>query len=284
MTDQLRVGMVNFINTAPIYTVWKQRGNNERWQVVEAVPARLNRMLEDGKLDIGIVSSHEYALHPENYYVLDSLSISSSGAVGSVYLFADCSLSSLHGRTVQLSPQSQTSNSLVKIILENFLDIRPDYRSGRDSEKTAPARVAIGDEALRLHGALSYLTVLDMGQAWLDFTDLPFVFAVWAVRRQVWEQRSAEILELQRELLSCVDEGHCNLSAIAALAAPRIPMDVEDCRRYLAGIEYDLTAAKKEGLHHFYKLLSERGEVPAQALPVRYCGAETSQEPESLSV
>ena len=144
MTDQLRVGMVNFINTAPIYTVWKQRGNNERWQVVEAVPARLNRMLEDGKLDIGIVSSHEYALHPENYYVLDSLSISSSGAVGSVYLFADCPLSSLHGRTVQLSPQSQTSNSLVKIILENFLDIRPDYRSGSDSEKTVPAMVAVG--------------------------------------------------------------------------------------------------------------------------------------------
>ena len=55
-------------------------------------------------------------------------------------------------------------------------------------------------------------------------------------------------------------------------------MDAENCRRYLAGIEYDLTSAKKEGLHHFYKLLIDRGEVPAQALPVRYCGSSVLQE------
>lgn len=272
MPDQLRVGMVNFINTAPLYFTWQERGNNSRWQVVEEVPARLNRLLDDGELDLGIVSSHEYALHPDKYYVLDNLSISSSGAVGSVYLFADCPLSALQGRTVQLSPQSQTSNSLARLILENFLEIRPHYLTDPEDGAAPPAKVAIGDEALRLYGAKRFPTVLDLGQAWLDLTDLPFVFAVWAVRREAWEERKDEILALQQELFSCVEEGHRNLEAIAAKAAPRIPMEQASCQRYLNGIEYDLTEAKKQGLHRFYELLIERGEVPGGALPVKYCG------------
>ncbi|MEJ2688930.1 MAG: menaquinone biosynthesis protein [Deltaproteobacteria bacterium] len=272
MRDQLRIGMVNFINTAPMYFTWQERGNNSRWQVVEAVPSKLNRLLDDGELDLGIVSSHEYALHPDKYYVLDNLSISSSGAVGSVYLFADCPLSELARKKVLLSPQSQTSNSLVRIILENFLEIRPQYLLAPEKEPEAPAKVAIGDEALRLYGAHRYPTVLDLGQAWLDLTGLPFVFAVWAVRREAWEQRKEDILAIQQELFSCVEEGHRNLPVIAAKAAPRIPMEPASCERYLAGIEYDLAAAKKEGLQHFYKLLIERREVPGSALPVNYCG------------
>lgn len=272
MSDQLRIGMVNFINTAPLYFTWQKRGNNSRWQVVEEVPAKLNRLLDAGELDLGIVSSHEYALHPDKYHVLDNLSISSSGAVGSVYLFADCPLSELHGRAVLLSPQSQTSNSLARIILENFLEISSQYLFKPRTKATPPAKVAIGDEALRLYGANRFPTVLDLGQAWLDLTGLPFVFAVWAVRRQAWQERKDEILAIQRELLSCVEEGRRNLATIAAKAAARIPMDPADCRHYLTGIEYDLTVAKKEGLQRFYELLIERREVPAQALPVCYCG------------
>ena len=272
MHDQLRIGMVNFINTAPMYFTWQERGNNSRWRVVEAVPSKLNRLLDDGELDLGIVSSHEYALHPDQYYVLDNLSISSSGAVGSVYLFADCPLSELDGQAVLLSPQSQTSNSLVRVILENFFEICPEYLFTPEKGKKPQAKVAIGDEALRLYGAQSFPTVLDLGQAWLDLTGMPFVFAVWAVRRETWEQRKEDILVVQQELFSCVEEGHRNLAAIAARAAVRIPMAPASCERYLTGIEYDLTAAKKEGLHHFYKLLIERREVPPGALPVRYCG------------
>jgi len=37
--------MVNYINTAPIYEVWKETINNDCYQVVEEPPSVLNRML-----------------------------------------------------------------------------------------------------------------------------------------------------------------------------------------------------------------------------------------------
>lgn len=264
--------MVNFINTATFYTVWKKRNQPGNWQVVEAVPSRLNRLLHEGELDLGIVSSHEYALHPDEYYVLDGLSISSSGPVGSVYLFADCGLEDLDGREIRLSPQSQTSNSLVGILLEKFFKIHPRYLTGGVADRPTAGRVAIGDEALRLYQKNNITTVLDLGQAWLDHTGLPFVFAVWAVRRAVWERKAEEIKRIQNELFDCIEEGRRSMAAIAAEAAPQIPMPVEDCCRYLQGIEYDLGDPKRNGLQRFYELLIERREVPARALPIHYCG------------
>ncbi len=55
----------------------------------------------------------------------------------------------------------------------------------------ADAAVLIGDAALRanLHdGPRLGLEVHDLGQMWKDWTGLPFVFAVWATRREYLER------------------------------------------------------------------------------------------------
>ena len=70
-----RIGMVNFLNTAPLYEVWKRTVFRPEWQVTEAPPSTLNRLLHQGALDLGFISSHEYALHPEEYKILGNLSI-----------------------------------------------------------------------------------------------------------------------------------------------------------------------------------------------------------------
>jgi len=44
--------MVNYINTAPIYEIWKEQVHEADWQVIEAPPAGLNRMLAADKLDM----------------------------------------------------------------------------------------------------------------------------------------------------------------------------------------------------------------------------------------
>ena len=84
----VKIGMVNYINTAPIHEIWKSRNHHPSWQMVEAHPATLNRMLAVGEIDLGFVSSHEYGIRPENYQILDDLSISAHDTVGSVFLFS----------------------------------------------------------------------------------------------------------------------------------------------------------------------------------------------------
>lgn len=272
-----RIGMVNFINTAPLYEVWRESVRRRDWLVTEAPPSVLNRMLFDGELDLGFVSSHEYASHPGNYKILSNLSISATGPVGSVFLFSEVDFSELSERLVLLSSQSQTSVSLVKIILEEFYGVRPHYVSGLASEigddLVRPAAVlAIGDEALRLSEAGAYPYKLDLGEAWSRETGLPFVFAVWAVREEFCRKDPDTVVAIHHELLRCVEEGRARLAEISARVAPRIPMAVDNCRRYLQGIEYDLSDEKLQALTHFFEYLIKRGEVPASALPLNVCG------------
>jgi len=271
----IRIGMVNFINTAPLYEVWKKRSAENphpAWWVFEGPPAQLNRMLEDGELDLGFISSHEYAQHPQSYRILSNLSISADGEVGSVFLFSELPIGELDGKLVELSPLSQTSNSLIKIILEDYYHVRPEYCLFVP-ERTARGRavLAIGDQALRLRDEGRYPVVIDLSQIWQRHTGLPFVFAVWAVRADCCPARPAEVRAIHNELLSCVRVGRPQLAAISAQVAPRIPMTYIACHDYLKQIEYDLGPAKIKGLEIFYQHLLKRQEASAAALPLKIC-------------
>ncbi len=271
------IGMVNFINTAPLYEVWLQSVHRPDWRVTEAPPTALNRMLFESELDLGFVSSHEYAAHPEQYKILSDLSISATGKVGSVFLFSEVQPQALADRLILLSSQSQTSVNLIKIILEEFYGVRPRYVCGQTSEigddLVRPAAVlAIGDEALRLASSGQYAVQMDLGEVWQKHTGLPFVFAVWAVREEFCQEDPDSVVAVHQELLRCVQQGKEELQAISAKVAPRIPMEPEACYRYLQGIEYDLGPEKLEALTLFFEYLIKRGEVPESALPLKICG------------
>lgn len=272
-----RIGMVNYINTAPLYEVWRQSVHRSDWQVTEAPPAVLNRMLHANELDLGFVSSQEYALHPGAYRILSDLSISATGPVGSVFLFSQVPVEHLDQKLVLLSSQSQTSVSLVKIILEEFYQVHPRYRHGMvtesDSGVEQPVAVlAIGDEALRMDAAGGYPHRLDLGEAWQARTGLPFVFAVWAVREDFCRTAPDTVCAIYQELHRCLREGKERLREISGAVAGRVAMDKEACYRYLQGIEYDLGIEKQEALRLFFEYLVSRGEVPATALPIKVCG------------
>lgn len=267
-----RIGMVNFINTAPLYVIWQQRVARPDWLVTEGTPTTLNRMLCHNELDLGFVSSHEYAAHPHLYRIMEDISISSSGPVGSVFLFSTVAPEKLAGRNVRLSTQSQTSVALVKIILEEFYRVQPIYHTGNQTENIEVSGVlAIGDEALRLKTSGAYPFCLDLGENWLQHTGLPFVFAVWAVREDFFAASPRCVSEIRAELLSCIRQGKEELYAICSHVAPRIPMAVDSCYRYLRGIEYDLSPRKMQALTLFFDFLIKRGEAPAAALPVKLC-------------
>ena len=277
MRIKARIGMVNFINTAPFYEVWRRTVQRPDWQVTEATPAVLNRMLYAGELDLGFFSSHEYAVHPGSYKILGDLSISASGPVGSVLLLSSVAPAELDGRLVFLSSQSQTSVSLVKIVLEEFYGVRPRYQVGTVADcaqgvEQPAAVLVIGDEALRMRNHARYPYRIDLGETWHRHTGLPFVFAVWAVREDFCASDFDSVVEIHQELLRCIAEGKQELRAISAMVAPRIPMPVEECFEYLRGLEYDLGPQKQEALRCFYEYLIKRGEGVLEALPLKICG------------
>ena len=266
-----RIGMVNYINTAPIYEIWKRTVRNKHWRMIEAPPAPLCRMLAAGELDIGVVSSYEYGMRPERYRILEDLSISANGPVGSVFLFSHVPMTELGGAPVLLSNQSETSAALVKVILEEFVRAKPVYSFGevRGEGKKAKAVLAIGDDALRLVSEKSYAFQYDLGEIWKQETGLPFVFAVFAVREEYCRDQAGELAEIHREFLRCRAQGKEEMLTICEQVAARIPMPCENCYAYLRAIEHDLGPEKHRALEKFFGYLIARGEASPRALPLK---------------
>jgi chorismate dehydratase len=264
--------MVSYINVAPIHEKWKATVHRSDWQLIESPPAILNKKLANGEVDLGFVSSYAYGINPDNYKILSGLSISANGPVGSVFLFSHLPLDQLDGARVLLSAQSETSVSLVKIILEEYYKVLPQYETGdvlSAKHKDFKAVLAIGDDALRLVDSSVFLYQFDLGDIWKRETGLPFVFSVCAVREEFCANHPDILSDIHRELLRCRDEGKSQLRSICSIAAPRIPMTEKRCFEYLSAIEYDLTSHKRKALEIFFEHLIKRGEMPKNAVPLK---------------
>ncbi|HHL34726.1 MAG TPA: ABC transporter substrate-binding protein [Desulfobulbaceae bacterium] len=269
-----RIGMVNYINTAPIYEIWKEQVHEQDWRIIEAPPSELNRMLAAAELDLGFVSSREYGVRPDRYRILADLSISATGPVGSVFLFSEVKPEQLDGQPVLMTGQSDTSVCLLKLVLEEFIGVRPEYYRGEIFDDGKKGRhpvavLAIGDEALRLRFENRYPVRLDLAEAWHDQTGLPFVFAVCAVREEYLRDHGEEVRKIHQTLLTCRARGLARLPEICERVARRIPMDCAACSSYLHAMEYDLQYSKQEALTKFFQLLIERKEADARCLPLK---------------
>src|SRR2546430_10108349 len=85
------------------------------------------------------------------------------------------------------------------------------------------AVLVIGDAALVLKARQAYPHRYDLGEEWRRWTGLPFVFAVWAARR---EADPAAVRLLHAALLAARTLGVAHLPALAADAHPpdRVPL------------------------------------------------------------
>jgi chorismate dehydratase len=271
----VRIGMVNYINTAPIYEEWKNINIDPDWLVTTAPPSTLNRLLAADELDVGMVSCYEYAVRPERYRILADLSISANGPVGSVFLFSRRPPSELTGKLVLLTGQSATSVALVKIVLEDFLSLRPRYAVGnimawQKDREPAEAVLAIGDDALRLKVDNKYPYEIDLAETWREHTGLPFVFAVFAAREEFVRNKPETLAAVRHILIKCRRRGHGRLRDICRSVAPRIPMNVDACHIYLQKIQHHLGPDHREALERFFTFLMERGEAGNSALPLKF--------------
>lgn len=266
----LRVGKVNFTNTLPMFHPLETGAVRHDFRIIEGPPAVLNELLAAGELDLGVVSSVEYARRFQQYWLLPDLSISSRTRIGSVLLLSRVPLAELDDREVLLTPKSHTSVALLKLLFAGYFRIRPRYRVASDlggpgEPATAAAMLAIGDDALRLRKISGMRHVIDLGAAWHEWTGHSFVFAVWALRRETMLNRDGEVYEAFASLLAAKDYGLENLEAVADGAGSRSWLSRQECLRYLQTINYDLGSDKQAGMRLFFDMLFEAGELPERA-------------------
>jgi len=257
----LRIGHISYANCTPIFYALRRYHDCSNYRFIKGIPSELNRLLLRGDLDVSPSSSIELARHPDLYTFFTHLSISSIGKVGSIILFSKVPIERLNGERIALTQASTTSSILLRIIFNRFLKMDGAFyeESGRLEEvlKEYKAFLLIGDEALKaVQGSKTsdpQLYMYDLGELWFEYTGLPFVFALWLVRRDALESKAEEIDGLKGDLVSAKDIAYRSYDKIAENADERVWLSKDGLIDYWKRISYDLNSLHLEGLRRFYE-------------------------------
>ncbi len=270
MNAKVRIGAVSYLNSKPL--IYELEALAPQAELILDYPSRLADRLSRGELEVALIPVIEY-FRAGTYRLVPNIAVASQGPVLSVTLFSRVPWPAI--RRVALDEGSRTSAALAQVLLRRKYGVQAEIcplpldRAAEDAD--ADAVLLIGDRAM--HACLpGFRFAFDLGQEWHDWTGLPFVYAVWAVREAV------ELGSVLDALVEAKRRGIENAGTIAAREAPALGLDAGFCRRYLANIiRFDLGPRELAGLHHYYMVASELGlarrgvhvrlvEAPALAL------------------
>jgi chorismate dehydratase len=252
MERPIRIGAVNYLNTKPLICDLELLAPEA--ELILDVPSRLADLLAAAELDVALIPVIEYFRSP-GYSIVPNIAIASRGPVLSVTLFSRSPWSSI--RRVALDVGSRTSAALTEVLLRQRHGVKPELVAlplDADPEQLdADAVLLIGDRAMRacLPG---YTYAYDLGEEWTEWTSLPFVYAVWAVRPGV------DLGNVPEALAEAKRRGLGRIGPIAHAEAPRLGLDAGFCRRYLQSIiRFDLGPREQAGLQHYAMLACKLG-------------------------
>ncbi len=240
-----RVGSVKYLNAVPL-----TRGLED--EIIFATPAELAEKLRRDELDAALVSATE-VLFNDRYDVLDGVAIASLGEVYSVLLAHRRPLAEL--KEIYCHTASLSSVNLLKVLLAER-GLKPEFKPLPDYTQAAQhdAVLLIGDPAIDFQRAPHEHEIFDLGTAWYELTQLPFVYAVWALRRGI------ENKELRRQLTEAKKFG---LDTLDIIIRSRTEYDLDFRKDYLGWhVHFHLGTDEKRGLAKFVELLRKHNLGP----------------------
>lgn len=260
----IRLGHIEYSNCFPIHAELLEHGHPDI-EVVPGIPSQLNHALDAGRIDIGPVSSIEYARHADRYRVLPEFVIGSFGAVHSILFESRMPVDRLNNTTIAIPTASATSVVLLKVLLRMRYNINAQFQWFTQEDGSDPiaagaaAALWIGDVALRRSFEPSRI-VLDLGAEWTAWTRLPFAFAVWQTTLPA--ERDAELEQLMEVFRRSRARIRTDALDLANRHADRFGLPPHQLARYWKSLRYEFDPTMQQGLLHFYRLASSLGEAP----------------------
>jgi chorismate dehydratase len=275
----LALGRIDYMNVAPVYYGIDNGLDMQGITLISSPPSTLNQMMMDGSLDISPVSTAAYARNADNWLILPDLAIACRQRVLSVLLVSRCNLEALTGRRILITDESASARDLCRLIF-SLRGVRPEFVVGKVSSPSQltndiDAALVIGDSALSQPWERFFPNIYDLGTQWWQLTGLPFVFAVWAVRKNFAREYPERVDAALALLKTSRRLGNENMNHIAEKACIKLKIDVSTARLYYESLEYDLSNHEKKGLELFYNGLYQAG-ITSDAAPLSFFGAAAS--------
>jgi chorismate dehydratase len=240
-----RVGSVPYLNAVPL-----TRGIEE--QVIYRPPSELAKMLLRDELDAALVSVAEVLL-TGRYDLLNGVAVASLGEIRSAFLAYRRPLEEI--REVYCDTASISTVNLMRVLLAER-GLKPEFKPlPAWPMATLPDYfMLIGDHAIEYALGPREHELWDLGAAWHELTGLPFVYAAWALRRGLENQRLRQLLHEAHDF---------GLDTLDYIISSRTDFTLDFRKDYLGWhVHYHLGADEKRGIARFVELLRKHANVP----------------------
>ena len=275
-----RIAAVGFLNALPLIEGLSQLST---LSLTLAAPSKIVGMLTRGEADLALASIADVARSTIPLTLVPVGMIGSPGATMTVRIFSRVpmrEITMLHADT-----DSHTSVVLAQLLLRQMYTIMPTVaplnaaaiksnllNNGSTQPETKPetkpeAMLLIGDKVVTNPPSLAeYPHVLDLGEAWHAWTNLPFMYACWMCRTESLSspesnariRLGADILDRQRR------HNATRISWIARTRATSAGWPVELAEEYLSRtLSYEIDALERHAALRFLNEAHAQGFLPA---------------------
>jgi len=234
-----RIGVVPYINALPL--IYSLSG----YDIIKATPSELSIQFGNKQLDIALLPVYEL-FNNVNVYIVDDISISSQDESGSVLLFLNKPI--VEAKNIGLDQSSLSSTHLLKLLMKEYYRLDCIFKNISPNKlvqesKNYDAYLLIGDQAIN-HRKVNDLFI-DLGTIWNEWTNLPFVFAVWVTKNK--DEK------LKNDLLKSKEEGLLNIKQIINNISYTDKHFLENYYSYY--LKFNLGNKEKQAIQLFQKLL-----------------------------
>jgi chorismate dehydratase len=245
LDNKIRISAVSYTNTKPFLYGIQHSDIINRIDLSLDMPSDCAQKLIDDKVDIGLIPVAAILSLPR-WEIVSDYCIGASGPVNSVFIFSNCEAKDI--KTLQLDPESRSSNNLALVLLKNYwkadhrtIENAPDYAAPNEPHT---AFVQIGDRTFGKKQQYKY--AYDLAEEWQKFTGLPFVFAAWVANKPI----PAEFMD---EFNKALKFGLEHRAELLKELPQRADFDLEDYLMHK--LDFDLTEDKRKALHLFHEYI-----------------------------
>lgn len=239
--NKIKISAVSYTNTKPFIYGLKHSSVLAQIDLSLDVPSDCAAKLIENKVDIGLIPVAAIPFVP-NAQIISSFCIGSVGAVNSVFIFSNVAIGDV--KTVKLDLQSRTSNNLAKVLLKNHFKVNVEFTTDQAAE--TDAIVLIGDRTFGKRDNFKF--AYDLGEEWMKFTGLPFMYAAWVANKPIQANFIADF----NEALSLGIE---NISEVIKELPEIDGIDISDY--LLHKLNFELTEEKLKAKDLFLSLIKE---------------------------
>lgn len=248
------IGKIPYLNSVPFYSYFDKR----QFRILPVAPRRMGELSSKELIDAGPFSLLNYFEQEANLELMNYC-IATRDQVKSVMLFSKEGWNGLQGKTVGITDDTATSVRLLQVLLKKKYGVNATFErmhSGVNDYSNFDAVLLIGDEALRRnkYGLPGFELVFDLAREWYEWQKLPFVFAVWALKKSSPVEKKTELRHL---LQTSLEKSEAALETIGMLHGKQIGLTPIETQEYLEGFSYRLGEREREAIEIFRKLLDE---------------------------